>query len=498
MSAPEFDVAVVGGGPVGVTLLNLLGLHGLRAIGLEREPAAGHSPRAGSFDGEVMRIFQSAGLAEEIAETVAPGVGLRLVNEQRQTLLYMDDRGELRPQAWAPGYRMYQPTLERILRAGLERFPDVELRFPYEVTALAQDEEGVALEVRAPDGAASTVRAGYAVGCDGASSLVRGAIGARYESLGASQPYLVIDAKPRRELDLPSEGILFCWPSRPHYWRGRAPWLRWEIKVMPEDDPEAMAAPASVYRLLEGWITPEDAEIERVVVYTFHSLLADRWRVGRVLLAGDAAHVQPPFMGQGLCSGIRDTANLAWKLALVCRGEAGVELLDSYRDERAPHARAWIDEANRIGDIVTLTDREEAAQRDARLLAGSSELRPIVPRLGPGLHVDAPEPAGTLSRQPFLPDGRRLDELVGPRFLLAASVRILDGLDAQTRAALDAAHRVVVLTDAEETIAAYLAAYECEAIVVRPDRYVLGVAGDVAELERVVAQIPAAGALAAR
>jgi 3-(3-hydroxy-phenyl)propionate hydroxylase len=498
VSAPEFDVAVVGAGPVGATLLNLLGVHGLRAVGIEREPAAAHSPRAGAFDGEVMRIFQSAGLAGEIAPTVSPGVGLRLVNEEGTTLLYMDNRGELGPQAWPLGLRMYQPTLERILRDGLERFPEVELRFPQEVDAIVQSDECVTLDVRDPDGRTSTVTARYVVGCDGASSFVRGAIGARYERLGQSQPYLVIDAMPKRELDLPGEGILFCWPSRPHYWRGLAPWLRWEIKVMPGDDPATMGESENVYRLLADWITPDDADIERAVVYTFHSLLADRWRVGRVLLAGDAAHVQPPFMGQGLCSGIRDAANLSWKLALVCQGVAGDELLDSYESERAPHARAWIDEANRIGDIVTLTDREEAARRDERILAGSSELRALTPGLGRGLHSGAPAPAGTLSTQPFLADGRRLDELVGPRFLLAAGAQVLEGLDAETRASLGAVPHLLVLTDEEDAIASYLRAYGCAAIVVRPDRYVLGVARAAGELEQLVGRIPAVGAVAAR
>jgi 3-(3-hydroxy-phenyl)propionate hydroxylase len=490
VSEPAYDVAVVGGGPVGVTLLNLLGVHGLRAVGVEREPAAGHMPRAGSFDGEVMRIFQSAGLAEAIAPTVSPGVGLRLVNEEGTTLLHMDNRAVVGPQGWATSYRMYQPTLERTLRMGLERFEHVELRFPHEVTALAQDDDGVSLDLRGADGSRSALTARYAVGCDGASSFVRAAIGAKYEALGADQLYLVVDAKPKRELDLPAEGILFCTPSRPHYWRGLAPWLRWELKVMPGEDPATLTTPDEVGRLLADWITPEDADIERAVIYNFHSLLVDRWRVGRVLLAGDAAHVQPPFMGQGLCSGIRDTANLAWKLALVCSGVASSELLDSYEVERAPHARAWIDEANRIGDIVTLTDAAAAAKRDARLLEDSGELRPLTPRLGAGLHGDAPPPAGALSTQPIFADGRRIDELVGPRFLIAATGRSLDALGTVVRRAVEAAPQVMVLTEEAEGVAAYLTSYDCEAIVVRPDRYILGVAKDPTELDSIVRRIP--------
>lgn len=477
------DVVVVGGGPVGVTLLNLLGAHGLRAVGFEREPLAGHSPRAGSFDGEVMRIFQSACLGEVIDASVSPGVGLRLINEEGTTLLSMDNRRERGPQGWAESYRMYQPTLERLLREGLERFTAVTLHVSHEVTAVGQDSRSGWVEVvDRTSGDSSQVRARYVVGCDGASSFVRGTIGAQFQSLAPDQPYLVVDAKPLRSLDLPAEGVLFCWPSRPHYWRGLAPWLRWELKVMPGDDLSEMTTPAGVYRLLRDWITREDAEIERAVIYTFHSLLADQWRVGRVLLAGDAAHVQPPFMGQGLCSGMRDVANLAWKLALVCREQAGEDLLDTYQSERSPHARAWIEEATRIGDIVTATDRAAAAARDARILAGSRELRPITPRLGPGLHGNAPAPAGTLSTQPILPDGTRLDDVVGLRFLVAASRRLArtvpEGADA------------VVMSEPADVIGPFLREYGCEAIVVRPDRYVLGITSDARGLESLLSRVP--------
>ncbi|MFZ1997373.1 MAG: bifunctional 3-(3-hydroxy-phenyl)propionate/3-hydroxycinnamic acid hydroxylase, partial [Solirubrobacteraceae bacterium] len=477
MSEIECDVAVVGGGPVGVTLLNLLGVHGVSAAGFEREPAAGHSPRAGTFDDEVMRIFQAAGLSGVIEPTVSPGVGLRLENEAGTTLLAMDNREAFGPQGWSVTYRMYQPTLERLLRDGLERFPNVALHSAHEVTAVGQDESHAWVDVRdLASGEQRRVTARYVIGCDGASSSVRARIGARFECLAPDQPYLVVDAAPTRELDLPREGTLFCWPSRPHYWRGLAPWLRWELKVMPGDDPAELTTPAAVFRLLESWITPDDADIERAVIYTFHSLLADRWRNGRVLLAGDAAHVQPPFMGQGLCSGIRDVANLSWKLGWVLRGEAGDDLLDSYQIERSPHARAWIGEATRIGEIVTAVDPAAAAERDSRILAGSRELAPIMPRLGPGLHGHAPEPAGTLSPQPRRSDARRLDDIVGLGF----------GVIARTDLALTvpAMPHVVVVAEPAELVGPVLATYDAAAVVIRPDRYVLGVAHDVVELGR--------------
>jgi 3-(3-hydroxy-phenyl)propionate hydroxylase len=199
--------------------------------------------------------------------------------------------------------------------------------------------------------------------------------------------------------------------------------------------------------------------------------------------------VQPPFMGQGLCSGIRDTANLAWKLALVCQGAASEGLLDSYQVERSPHARAWIDEANRIGDIVTMTDPAEAAERDKRILGGSRELAPITPRLGPGLHGGLPAPAGTLSTQPVLAAGRRLDDTVGLRFAIVAPQQLIDELPADAGPSVVSSDWMRVVSE-PEVVDHYRNAYGCEATVIRPDRYVLGTADDGATLQRLLQRLP--------
>ena len=187
-------------------------------------------------------------------------------------------------------------------------------------------------------------------------------------------------------------------------------------------------------------------------------------------------------MGQGLCSGMRDAANLSWKLAHVCRGEADDELLDTYELERSPHARASIQEATRIGEIVTATDPVLAAERDARILAGSARARADHARLGPGLHGDAPEPAGTLPTQPFLPDGRRLDDLVGPRFLIALSPPLIGSVPAMAN--------TTVVSEPADAIGDYLRQYGCEALIVRPDRYLLGTARDEGELRALLARLP--------
>ena len=241
------------------------------------------------------------------------------------------------------------------------------------------------------------------------------------------------------------------------------PWLRLEFKVMPGDDVEEVVRPGFVLDLVSRWVRPEDVELERAVVYTFHSLLADRWRDRRVLLAGDAVHLQPPFQGQGLCSGIRDAGNLWWKLGLVLDGDADEALLDTYQSEREPHAKAWIVEATAVGAIVQTTDPEVARERDARrsrATAAAADRTAARARTAAGGAAAGRDAVGC-SRG--LPTERCCDNAAGHRFVVAAGPELLDGLDAGA---------AYVLSDP----APLLEAHGGRAVVVRPDRYLLGVA----------------------
>jgi len=262
---------------------------------------------------------------------------------------------------------------------------------------------------------------------------------------------------------------------------------RWEIMLMPGDEPEAMLRPERIWQLLARWIGPHEAEIERAVVYTFHSVIAHGWRAGRLLLAGDACHQTPPFLGQGMCSGIRDASNLAWKLAWVVQGLAGEDLLDTYESERSPHVRQYVETAVRLGGIIQATDPAVAAKRDAEMLANPPKMESIQPGLGPGLHGDAPSPAGTLAPQPRLADGRRIDDAVGYRFALLATREIAAAAAGSARLRkADAA----IFSDEDEGVRRYLAAARNGAVLVRPDRYILGAARNAPELEAVIARIP--------
>jgi 3-(3-hydroxy-phenyl)propionate hydroxylase len=269
---------------------------------------------------------------------------------------------------------------------------------------------------------------------------------------------------------------------------------RWEFMVLPGEDPAAMARPENVWRLLSPWLVPGDAEIYRCVAYTFHALLADRWRNGRLLIAGDAAHLMPPFFGQGLCSGLRDVRNLSWKLDAVRAGRAPATLLDTYGSERGAHVRTFIEISVYMGGIIQTLDPEVAARRDAEMLAGETEiLRLPVPRLGPGLlPASAEAPLGTLFPQPVLEDGRLLDVVSGERFTILGLPELIGSLEDAAREAF-ARDDVAVIADAGPETRAALEDVDATGVLIRPDRYLLATARSAAELVAAVELIPWAG-----
>ena len=193
---------------------------------------------------------------------------------------------------------------------------------------------------------------------------------------------------------------------------------RWEIMLMPGDDPARLTEPDIFWPMMARWLGPEDARLERAAVYTFHSVVQEGWRKGRLLLAGDACHQTPPFLGQGMCAGMRDAANLAWKLAAIVKDGAPDSLLDTYESERLPHVRTFIDLAVTLGAVLQETDRAAAAARDRRFEAGAEMFDFPQPQLGPGCRLDAPPPVGTIFPQPRLADGRLMDEAIGQRFAI--------------------------------------------------------------------------------
>jgi len=490
------DVAIVGLGPTGATLANLLGAAGLSVLVLEKEAGIFPLPRAIHFDGEVLRILQAAGLRDEALAISRPGEqGMHFVNGAGETMLIRGGTAALGPHGCANNYYFHQPELEAVLRKGLARFANVDIRLRHEVVGVEQDASGATLRVRAIEGdRIQNMRSRYVVGCDGARSPVRQRMGSAMADLGLKQPWLVFDVVLEKEVDLPQHTVQHCNPARPMtYCNVVGHRRRWEIMVLPGDDREAMVQPEALWQMVAPWVRPDQARLERAAIYTFHSVIAEGWRDGRLLLAGDACHQTPPFLGQGMCAGIRDAANLAWKLEAVLKGRAPAALLDTYESERAPHVRALIELAVRLGNIIQTTNPELAADRDAKFRTGQPEIFELPPQmLGAGAFDATPGAlAGSPFPQPRLDDGRLLDELLGHR---SAVIGHAPALASAAPATSDRWRRAgaIVIDRPDASLRDWLDSHQAHAVILRPDRYIVGVARTGHDLDRISQYLPVA------
>lgn len=361
MSGADVCVLVVGAGPIGLLTANLLGAAGLQTLVVERAPTLSGVPRAVALDDEGMRVLQSTGLVERLAPGMLLGYDHHLFGRRGQLLLKVDP--DTREYGYPKRNRFHQPDLEAHLLAGLERFANVEVRFGVELDGLEVKEESSSVRLRSDSGV-ETVTARWVLGCDGGGSTVRKLLNIAMEGRSHPEPWIVVDTENNNDTARFSRAIGS--PTRPNVnvpgVEGRR---RYEFMVLPGEDLTEAASEPNVRRLLRPWCDLDQVKIVRRTVYTFHSLLAERFAEGRrVFLAGDAAHMMPPFQGQGMNSGIRDAANLVWKLALVWRGLADDALLDSYEIERKPHAADMIALSRRVGSILMTRDPLRAWFRD--------------------------------------------------------------------------------------------------------------------------------------
>jgi 2-polyprenyl-6-methoxyphenol hydroxylase-like FAD-dependent oxidoreductase len=424
-----YDVSIVGYGPVGQTLAILLGQQGRRVGVFEKRSAAYPLPRAVHFDHEVARILQAAGLGAELPRLTEPADIYEWRNASGDTLLRIETK-ELGLSGWPEANMFSQPELEAALDARARALPNVEVHRGDEVVGIRSDGEGVVLELEGPGGERREARSRYAVGCDGANSFVRRHLDPAVTDLGFFFDWLIVDVIPKspRPWD-PINGQL-CDPARPTTIVSGGPGRRrWEFMRLPGETIDDLNNEATAWRLLEPWdVHPGNATLERHAVYTFQARWVDGWSKGRILLAGDAAHQMPPFAGQGMCSGIRDAANLAWKLDLVLGGKAGDALLETYASERAPQVAQVIHFSIELGKIICVPDPAEAAARDAAMIAAVRETGPTpplpTPANGPGLQREGDPLGGHLFLQGEVRKGNaagRFDDVVGRGWVLVSA-----------------------------------------------------------------------------
>jgi len=454
-----YDVAVIGLGPTGAVLANLLGQAGVDTAVIEREPEPVAEPRAAHFDGEIMRVFQGIGLGEEIEAQSRPGLqGMHFLSGTGQTLMVRTAGQEHGIHGHYNSWYFHQPELERTLRRGLDRFPSVSQVLGAEAVAIDRSATKTEIELNTADGP-RRIEAAYVIGCEGGRSLTRRTIGTTSTDLGQHQPWLCVDVVLKREMGLPTHSVQLCDPARPMTMVNMAGMRRrWEIMLMPGDNPETITDPDVVWSFLNRWISPDDATIERHAIYTFHSLIADRWRDTNLFLAGDAAHQTPPFLGQGMCAGIRDAANLAWKLAATLE-DSNETRLDTYQAERRPHVEDFTRLAVRVGEVIQLTDPAAAAERDASFARTGPELfsfpQPAISGVGE-------PPAGLPAPQFRTPSGELSDDLVGQHWSV-----LTDGSQDHPP------QPAVALTPTQcPLLGDWLAEHDLAWALVRPDRYV--------------------------
>lgn len=475
-TAFDCDVIVVGLGPVGAALAALLATRGVSVIALDKDTGVYPLPRAVHFDHEIMRLFQQLGIADQVRRHAKPLPAYEFRAPDGDILLRLGPAQE-GACGWASGYMFHQPSLELALRDILQTTASAEVRLGWCFEGLAQDDEGVTATIAGPKGP-EALRARYLVGCDGASSPVRDAIGGGLSDYAFDEPWLVVDVKVLPGARIPAENLQICDPERPttcvHSGPGRH---RWEFMLLPGETPEAVLNDDFVQGLLAPWACGP-LKIERRAVYRFHGLVADRWRAGHVLLAGDSAHQTPPFAGQGMCSGLRDAANLAWKLLAVLEDRADAALLDTYQPEREPHVRALIELAIGMGRLVCTLDKAAASARDQDMRQRRAAGAPALPPLGSaplaaGCILAGSPGAGELFPQPSCGDGpRRLrldDALADEAWLITRGPATVTAPALSVRGLDD-----VALGPFRQGLAEWLDARGASAVLVRPDRYVFG------------------------
>lgn len=493
-----YDVAIIGLGPVGCTAAILLAEAGLKVAAIEQEPEVYTLPRAVNLDGEIIRAMQKVGRGQTVQDLMQPlraGDRAGFANSRREWLFGSESRAFGR-NGWQPMNMFDQPELETYLREQATSHANVTAFIGYAASHIDNLPTHVELTFHATGTSTTqTLKAHYLIGCDGAASHTRKTFEIGWVDLGYNHDWLVVDVITHAGHTLTNDTLQVCDPDRIHtYVCTKDPYRRWEFKLKPGDTAEQMLDEDMIQSLIDPWTPRGTYTIRRAAVYQFHAANAERWRVGRVFIAGDAAHQTPPFLGQGMNTGMRDVINLSWKLKLVLAGLADPTLLDSYYAERAAHAHDLVDWAVSIGQLMEHTAEQERCAR-----AGLPE-PPTPPQLqssGYGQGREQPplrdgvvmleqiterSSVGCLFTQPIvrgpdLSEDTRLDDLLGPGFAVVSTRPDVDQrLDAHARAVL--AHldaRIVSLNGLELVQGRFDPLFKTtDTVIVRPDALVFG------------------------
>ncbi len=499
----DADVAIIGAGPVGTLLAILLGKQGKRVTLVERWPSIYDRPRAVTMDHEVARILATFGIDANNDPAIEYHEELYYWKNADLEDLQLVDWKSVSPSGWRVTYWFNQPELESRLHGIAATIPSIQLIRGWEAVSLTEEADGVTVDLQETkelvgnDGKRRNLQARYVVGCDGANSFVREQLGITVIDKGYFFDWLILDVVPHGDYKVVPAQWQLCDPNRPTTLVPGGPGRRrWEFMVKPDESSEEIASPESAWKLLEPWgITKDNATLERSAVYRFQARWAETWRVGRSMIAGDAAHLMPPFAGEGMCAGFRDALSLGWRLNAIIEGKLKDAVLDSYESERIHHAKHYIDFSQELGNIICITDPEKAAERDRTMKAAltARNHEPIsgdLVHLGPGVWCEDTAAAGEVSTQGVVEvDGKRdrFDQVVGLGWMIIGLN--IDPAQALNDDQLKSLHRldgrtIIIGTpgtdcdaiDVEGTYAQWMASIDATYFILRPDFYVAATA----------------------
>ena len=463
----KYDVAIVGFGPTGGTLANLLALQGFSILIIEKEKSFYPLPRAVHFDDEIMRVFQTIGITDKFLKHTIINKGTKFVNSKNRVVLDWPRPRSVTENGWYPSYRFHQPDLERKLRRRLKDFKKVSVMQSTKVNSLKEEKSSVKIFIEnINNNKISEIRAKYIIGCDGARSTIRKQIKAKFQNLGFTQKWAVVDLiLKKNKKELPDRTIQYSNSKRPAtYCRNVGKRRRWEFAINNAESEKKVLSNSYIWNFLKPWLKPSEASLERKTIYTFQSAISKKWKKGRVFLAGDAAHLMPPFMGQGMCAGVRDASNLAWKIAYCLKNNHSEKLLNTYQSERYSNVIEYIKTTVKMGEFVNAVGTSNITGEVSSTQNGQKSMKSIKPKLGKGLGKINDKNRGKIFPQFKLKNGKSLDNKFFDKPLLIISSKYKKKLPKKIN---------YINSNTAKGLNEYMLNLKIDAFVVRPDRFIL-------------------------